>query len=157
MRPATAVVVTATEVVVTDPTVPTHPGGCHCGAVRFVFRTPRPLSDFTPRACDCDFCTRHRAAWVSDATGVLRITTSDRLSRYRQGSGQAEFLVCGNCGVLVASANHCDDGVLRGAVNRNSFDERELLGTEVAASPQQLMPDAKLARWSQLWTPAFLE
>lgn len=157
MRPATAVVVTATEVVVTDATAMAHHGGCHCGAVQFVFRTQRALSDFTPRACDCDFCTRHRAGWVSDAAGMLRITASDRLSRYRQGSGQAEFLVCGNCGVLVAVICADDDGVLRGAVNRNGFDERERLGTEVVASPQQLTPEAKLARWSQLWTPTLLE
>src|SRR5688500_14643903 len=84
MRPATAVVVTATEVVVTDATVMAHQGGCHCRAVQFLFRTQRALSDFTPRACDCDFCTRHRAGWVSDAAGMLRITASGRLSRYRQ-------------------------------------------------------------------------
>lgn len=157
MRPATAVVVTAAEAVVTDPTASAHHGGCHCGVVQFVFRTQRVLSDFTPRACDCDFCTRHRAAWVSDAAGMLRITASERLRRYRQGSAQAEFLVCGNCGVLVAVVCAGDDGALRGAVNRNSFDERELLGAEVAASPQQLTPEAKLARWSQLWTPTLLE
>lgn len=155
MRPATAVAVTAAAVI--DPTATAHHGGCHCGAVQFVFRTQRPLSDFTPRACDCDFCARHRAGWVSDAAGVLRITASDGMRRYRQGSGQAEFLVCGHCGVLVAVVCAGDDGVLRGAVNRNSFDDRELLAAEVAASPQQLKPDAKLARWSQLWTPAFLE
>jgi hypothetical protein len=147
----------AAEVAVTDPTAPAHHGGCHCGAVQFVFRTQRALSDFTPRACDCDFCMRHRVGWVSDAAGMLRITASDGLRRYRQGSGQAEFLVCGNCGVLVAVVCAGDDGVLRGAVNRNSFDERELLGMEVTASPQELAPDAKLARWSQLWTPAVVE
>jgi hypothetical protein len=157
MRPATAVVVMAVEVAVTDPTAPAHHGGCHCGAVQFAFRTQRPLSGFTPRACDCDFCTRHRAGWVSDAAGMLRITASDGLRRYRQESGQAEFLVCGNCGVLVAVVCAGDDGVLRGAVNRNGFDERNLFGAEVAASPQQLAPEAKLARWSQLWTPTSME
>ena len=132
-------------------------GGCHCGGVQFAFESQRPLSDFTPRACDCDFCTRHRAAWISDAAGRLRITVSHALRLYRQGSGQAEFLFCGDCGVLVAVICMGDDGTLRGAINRNSFDERELFAPEVTASPQQLAPDAKLARWSQLWTPAFLD
>lgn len=141
----------------TDPTSRLHHGGCHCGAVQFDFSTQRPLPGFTPRACDCDFCTRHRAAWVSDASGMLRITGSAELRRYRQGAGQAEFLICGHCGVLVAAICTGDDGTLRGALNRNSFDERELFATEVAASPQQLAPDAKLARWSQLWTPARLD
>jgi hypothetical protein len=133
-----------------------HAGGCHCGALRWTLETRHPLDGFTPRACDCDFCTRHRAAWVSDAQGALRIRGSaEHLRRYRQGSAQADFLFCNGCGVLVAVVCPTDDG-LRGAVNRNSFDERRLLGAEVVASPQQLAPDAKLARWSQLWTPTVL-
>lgn len=139
----------------TDPS--THHGGCHCGAVQFAFTTQCALTDFAPRACDCDFCMRHRAAWISDANGRLRITASDALRRYRQGSGQAEFLFCGHCGVLVAVLCTGDDGTLRGAINRNSFDERELFASEVTVSPQQLAPDAKLARWSHLWTPASLD
>ena len=134
----------------------THHGGCHCGEVQFAFTTRCALADFTPRACDCDFCMRHRAAWISDANGRLRITASDALRRYRQGSGQAEFLFCGLCGVLVAVLCTGDDGTLRGAINRNSFDERGLFASEVAASPQHLAPVAMLARWSQLWTPASL-
>lgn len=134
-----------------------HAGGCHCGGLRWTLQTERALADFTPRACDCDFCTRHRAAWVSDAEGHLHLRdTARRMRRYHQGSGQAEFLICGNCGVLAGVVCTGEDGVLRGAVNRNSFDERHLLGAEVVASPQQLAPDAKLSRWSQLWTPTVL-
>lgn len=133
-----------------------HTGGCHCGAVRFAFATRLALAEFTPRACDCDFCARHRAAWVSDAAGALRIGPAAAMRRYRQGSGQAEFLFCGECGVLVGVVCTGDDGVLRGAVNRNGFDERDSLGVEAVASPQQLAPEAKLARWSQLWAPVVL-
>jgi len=130
----------------TDHATATHHGGCHCGAVRFVLETQHPLPAFAPRACDCDFCTRHRAAWVSDAMGNLRITGAGELRRYRQGSGQAEFLFCGNCGVLVAVTCTGSDGTLRGAANRNGFDERGLFAIDVTASPQQLAPDEKLAR-----------
>ena len=78
-----------------------HAGGCHCGALRFEFSTGQALAAFVPRACDCDFCTRHRAAWVSDPAGSLRIDADGaRLRRYRQGSGQADFLLCAECGVL---------------------------------------------------------
>ncbi|GAB3089648.1 GFA family protein [Lysobacter terrae] len=133
-----------------------HTGGCHCGALRWTLVSPQTLASFTPRACDCDFCTRHRAAWVSDSQGTLRIEGADQARRYRQGSGQADFLFCGQCGVLVAVVCADEAGALRGAVNRNSFDQRHLLGAEVVASPQQLAADAKLARWSQLWTPAVL-
>ena len=135
-----------------------HPGGCHCGALRFQFSTAQRLPAFAPRACDCDYCTRHRAAWVSDAAGSLRIEAAGaRLRRYRQGSGQAEFLLCAECGVLVAVVARTDDGRLLGAANRNAFDGREAFAGGTTVSPRQLGPGAKLARWSQLWTPAFLD
>ena len=135
-----------------------HPGGCHCGALRFQFSTAQRLPAFAPRACDCDYCTRHRAAWVSDAAGALRIDADrTQLRRYRQGSGQAEFLLCAQCGVLVAVVARTDGGVLLGAANRNAFDGRAAFAGETSVSPQQLGPGAKLARWSQLWTPVELE
>jgi len=131
-----------------------HSGRCHCGGLRWTLDTGMALADFAPRACDCDFCTRHRAAWVSDPNGTLHLRDAGgHVRRYRQGSAQADFVFCGSCGVLVAVTCTGDDGVLRGAINRNSFDERQLLGAEVVASPQRLSPEAKLARWSQLWTP----
>ena len=135
----------------------THAGGFHCGALRWRFTTGKALSAFAPRACDCDFCTRHRAAWVSDADGALRIhAQASRLRRYRQGSGQAEFLLCGGCGVLVAVVARGTDGRLLGAANRNAFDAGADLGAETVVSPQALAADAKLARWTQLWTPTEL-
>lgn len=135
-----------------------HAGGCHCGALRFALSTSQALEAFVPRACDCDFCTRHRAAWVSDATGSLRIDADGaRLRRYRQGSGQADFLVCADCGVLVAVTARTDEGRLVGAANRNAFDGREAFAAETTVSPRQLEPGAKLSRWTQLWTPVELE
>ena len=134
-----------------------HAGGCHCGALRFEFSTAQALAAFVPRACDCDFCTRHRAAWVSDAAGSIRIEADGaRLRRYRQGSGQADFLLCGDCGVLVAVVARTGDGRLLGAANRNAFDGREAFSGETTVSPQQLGSEAKLSRWSQLWTPVEL-
>ena len=138
-------------------TILEHVGGCHCGGLRWTLDSAQSLAGFTPRACDCDFCTRHRAAWISDPEGSLQVRdTGHHLHRYRQGSGQAQFLLCDHCGVLVAVVCIGDDGRLRGAVNRNSFDERDQLVAEVTASPQQLAPGEKMARWSQLWTPATL-
>lgn len=134
-----------------------HPGGCHCGALRWSLATAKALAVFSPRACDCDFCTRHRAAWVSDPEGSLQLVYDDGcLRRYRQGSGQADFLFCDRCAVLVAVACTDAEGALRAALNRNGFDGRDDLGADVVASPQRLSPDAKRARWLQLWTPATL-
>ena len=131
----------------------THEGGCHCGSLRWQFETGQPLAAFSPRACDCDFCTRQCAAWISDPLGVLRIHSRDAAGprRYRQGSGQAEFLSCHVCGVLVAVVAGAADGRLLGAANRNAFDHRDKLGVAVVASPQLLAAEAKLARWSALW------
>lgn len=135
-----------------------HAGGCHCGALRFEFSTAQALAGLVPRACDCDFCTRHRAGWVSDATGSLRIDADDaRLRRYRQGSGQADFLLCADCGVLVAVVARTGDERLLGAANRNAFDGRGTFVAETTVSPQLLDPATKLARWAQLWTPVELE
>jgi len=132
-----------------------HAGGCHCGALRFGFATTQALADFSPRACDCDYCTRHRAAWVSDPAGLLRIGSGDaQLRRYRQGSGQAEFLFCAGCGVLVAVVAQSGDGRWLGAANRNAFEGRDAFAGDTSVSPQQLGPEAKLSRWTQLWTPA---
>ncbi|GAB3388829.1 GFA family protein [Lysobacter fragariae] len=138
-------------------TVLEHAGGCHCGRLRWTFATRHSLEVFAPRACDCDFCTRHRAAWVSDPEGKLKISASiDALGRYRQGSGQAEFLLCRQCGVLVAVTLTTGADEMRGAVNRNAFDARDQLGLATPASPQLLGPTEKRERWSRLWMPTEL-
>lgn len=133
-----------------------HAGGCHCGAVRFELTTRRPLRELAPRACDCDYCTRHGAAWVSDPDGQACIRGSAHAARYRQGSAQAEFLFCPTCGVLVAVVTGKDDA-LRCAFNRDAFDARAELPAGTPASPQRLAPEEKRARWAQLWTPTTCE
>lgn len=135
-----------------------HEGGCHCGNLRWRFETTRTTGDYAPRACDCDFCSRHRAAWVSDPQGALRIDVhhATGLQRYRQGSRQADFLVCRTCGVLVAVAALTGDGRLLGAVNHHAFDQRDGFAGETAVSPRMLAADAKLERWTHLWTPTVL-
>ena len=134
-----------------------HAGGCHCGALRWEFATGKPLEALVPRACDCDFCSRHRAAWISDPHGTLTLHAGHTaLRRYRQGAAQAEFLLCGECGVLVAVIAPGADGRLIGAVNRNAFDARDGFATETVVSPRLLAADAKLARWNDVWMPVEL-
>ena len=134
-----------------------HAGGCHCGSLRWQFVSPLALASLLARACDCDFCSRHRAAWVSDPASVLRIRArGERLQRYRQGSGQAEFLLCRACGVLAAVVANHGEGRLLGAANRNAFDARAAFGGETIVSPRLLAADAKRARWKEAWMPADL-
>ncbi len=133
-------------------TFATLEGGCHCGAVTLGFTTALAPAATTPRACDCSFCRAHGAAWLSDAAArlVIRTQGSDRLRRYRQGSQAAQFLLCGDCGVLVAVV--FEEGDQRfAAVNVACLHARDSFAPPVVASPQSLAPEEKTARWRQLW------
>lgn len=78
------------------------------------------------------------------------------LHRFRQGSGQAEFLLCRECGVLVAVIARGNDSRVIGAVNRNAFDAPDEFVEETIVSPRLLAAEAKLTRWNQVWMPAEL-
>ena len=134
-------------------TLRTLGGGCHCGAVRIALTTALDPAATAPRACDCSFCVRHGAAYVSDPSGQLVVEAADgALREYRQGSGTARFLLCAHCGVLVAVVFE-HDGRRYGAANATSLDARGEFAPVVPASPQQLGRDDKVARWLRLWVP----
>jgi hypothetical protein len=128
-------------------------GGCYCGNVLLHIRLPRPPKAYNPRACDCGFCRKHGAAYISDRSGSLEIaigTATDRGS-YRQGSEAADFLFCRRCGVLIGVT--CEiDGRLYGAVNVRSLDPAAF-GPEQSVSPKQLAATEKLQRWQGVWFP----
>lgn len=134
------------------PTTPLH-GGCHCGALLVEFTTRHAPAAMTPRACDCSFCRKHGAAWVSDPAGRLRLLAcTSALHAYRQGSDTARFYLCAQCGVLVAvTVEHA--GRLYGAINATCMDERDAFAPAACASPQRLGADEKVERWRQLWVP----
>ncbi|AYH45871.1 aldehyde-activating protein [Azoarcus sp. DN11] len=127
-------------------------GGCHCGAIRVEFELSCTPAAYTPRACDCGFCRKHGAAYVSDPGGRLHITVRDQtaLGRYRQGSGQAEFLLCKTCGVLVAVA-YAEGGRIWATVNRLAVEEAQDFPAPAPVSPRTLGADDKVARWKAVW------
>jgi hypothetical protein len=129
-------------------------GGCHCGRVQVEFTTSLDLGGVSPRACDCSFCQKHGAAYVSDPSGTLRIIAADpsALHSYRQGSEVARFQLCSRCGVLVAVIFE-HNGNTYGAVNVGCLDERALLDVSVSVSPQQLSSQEKISRWLEVWVP----
>ena len=129
-------------------------GGCHCGKLGVAFSTVLAPEALQPRACDCAFCMKHGAAWLSDPAGALAIEATEAPREYRQGSGNARFLLCGDCGVLVAVVN--DEEPLRGAVNARCLSGAPTFGEAVRVSPQALPAEDKRARWRQVWTPATL-
>ncbi len=52
-------------------------GGCHYGNLRFNASLSSKRVSFNPRACDCDYCTMHVAASLSDPDGWLEISIND--------------------------------------------------------------------------------
>ena len=126
-------------------------GGCHCGNIRVELELTRSAGTCNPRACDCDFCRKHRAAYVSDPQGSLLVRFKDErdTGRYAQGSGQAELLLCRNCGVLVGALFR-GPGRLYAAVNANVV-EGVAFGAQQPVSPRTLSADDKVKRWKELW------
>jgi hypothetical protein len=129
-------------------------GGCHCGNLHLTMGLTRPPSGYAPRECDCDFCQRHGAAYVSDPAGTLRLQIEDegRVTRYRQGAERAVCLLCSSCGVLVAVLY--EEGARSWAtVNFRAVDRAEFFGARTAVSPKLLEADEKLERWKRIWIP----
>jgi len=128
-------------------------GNCHCGAVRVAFETGLDPATTAPRACDCTFCRKHGAGWASDATGRLAISAkSGSLRAYRQGSNTADFLLCAQCGVLLAVVYEHARG-RHGAVNVSCLDAVASFAPAEWSAPQRLAPADKVARWLQMWVP----
>lgn len=127
-------------------------GSCHCGAIRVAAELAREPGHYAPRACDCSFCRKHAAAYVSDPAGSLRISVAEPqlLGRYHQGSGSADCLVCARCGVLIGVA-YSERGRLFATLNCRVVDGEARFAESVAVSPQTLSAGEKIARWRALW------
>jgi hypothetical protein len=129
-------------------------GKCYCGNIHLTVTLSRDPSAVNPRACDCDFCQKHGAAYVSDPRGSLDIRIEDEraVSRFQQGSEIAEMLLCRRCGVLVA-ALYRDGDRLFGTLNVKALDRRADFGANAPVSPKLLAAEEKTKRWRALWFP----
>jgi hypothetical protein len=127
-------------------------GGCHCGNIRVELQLLKEPASYAPRACDCDFCRKHSAAWISDPQGSLRIRVRDARLRgtYTQGSAQAKLVLCRNCGVLIG-AFYEENGRIYGTVNVNVLENSTQFAARQPVSPQGLAPGDKAQRWKSLW------
>lgn len=127
-------------------------GGCHCGNIRFEMALPNAPETYSPRACDCDFCHKHGAAYVADPDGSLLIRLQDEqmVTRYRQGAGIADCLVCATCGVLVA-IHYQGEGQGFAAVNSRAIDGGVRFAESIPVSPKELSASEKVERWKRLW------
>ena len=127
-------------------------GSCHCTNIEVTVELSAPPAGYAPRACDCDFCVKHGAAYIADPQGrlTIRVKEAASLRRYRQGSGTAECLLCGTCGVLVAVVFRAPQDLF-GVVNVRAIDRNVVFGDATLVSPKTLSPAEKIERWSSLW------
>jgi len=127
-------------------------GGCYCGNVRLEIELTRELPYYQPRACDCGFCSKHGAAYLSDPQGSLRIRIADpaATTRYRQGNELAEMLLCNQCGVLVGALYQAD-GRTYATVNVRAIEGNWPFGQPQSVAPRLLSGAQKVARWRSLW------
>jgi hypothetical protein len=126
-------------------------GGCHCGNIALSVKLTRDPGTYSPRACDCEFCRKHGAGWVSDPQGSLSIRIRDErdAGRYCQGDRLAEMLLCRRCGVLVGATWR--EQRLYGVVNVSALDERAAFAAAQPVSPRTLAAEAKTSRWQSIW------
>lgn len=127
-------------------------GGCHCSNITFEMEITQDPSSCNPRACDCDFCRKHGAAYISDSNGKLIVSVKNKsnLNKYRQGSGIAEFLSCKKCGVLIGACYE-KEGQLYAAINSKAVDRSINFGQETVVSPKELNDNEKTQRWQDIW------
>jgi hypothetical protein len=127
-------------------------GGCHCGQLAVEFSTNQDPATINPRICDCSFCCKHGASYISDPAGKIVVSgnITGSLREYHQGTNMARFLLCNHCGVLVAVIYKHDPDIF-GAVNVGCLNGQTGLGSPMLASPQELTQEEKVSRWLNLW------
>ena len=98
-------------------------GKCHCGSIRYVLNWPGDATDIPIRACGCSFCTKHGGSWTShrDSELVAEVREASLVSKYRFGTGTADFYVCARCGAVPFATSAIDDH-LYAVVNVNTFE-----------------------------------
>ncbi len=127
-------------------------GGCHCGNIALEMEITGKPDSYNPRACDCDFCRKHAASYVSDPHGklVILVKNEANLGKYRQGSEIASCLICKICGVLVGVCYE-EHGHLYATVNSKAIGNGADFGEETIVSPKTLNDQEKIQRWKNVW------
>jgi len=129
-------------------------GRCHCGNLSVRLVATRDAGELPVRACACSFCAPRRLRWTTDASGTAEIVVADEheLSRYRFGTGTADFLICRRCGSVVAAVSHGEP--MRAVVNVDVLERADELQSAVTVDFDAEDVDSRLARRARGWTPA---
>jgi hypothetical protein len=128
-------------------------GGCYCGNITIIFSTKQIPKNISPDQCDCGFCSRSGAEWVSDPDGRIDIAVMNEaaLSLYEQGSQLARFWICQRCGTTTAVTAEIN-GKLHGAINANCLEGSEQFGKKETSSNKTLSDFEKRIKWEETWT-----
>ena len=139
-----------------------HPGGCHCGNIRVVAELTTTAPETTVRACPCTFCRAHGARTASDPQGSLKVWAQDwtLVTRYRNGTQTADFLICQKCGVFVAAVIAGEAGPM-GVVNVNALTDQHLftkapVSLDIGKEDGEDAVAYRLRRRAATWMPAIL-
>jgi hypothetical protein len=136
----------------------THKGGCHCGNLRLTLRLTQPPNEVRLRACGCSFCRANQTRTASDPNGSADIWADDwsQVSKYRFGTGTADFLVCRRCGIYLGAVSETDAGT-RMVTNTNCLEDRAAFtGTSVSTDHDGEAVESRIARRAANWTPTMI-
>ncbi|GAA0855220.1 hypothetical protein [Aliiglaciecola litoralis] len=133
-----------------------YSGHCLCKRVSVQLSLPKPIEHYSARNCDCDYCLAKGASYLSDPASKLEIHSGVELKRESQGSGQADFLVCPSCNILIA-VTVAVNNELKGSVNANVLEDRSRLLAAKNVSPKHFSAQQKLSRWKELWSIVTLD
>jgi len=101
-----------------------YEGSCHCGAIEYSYATALPVHKWLVQRCQCSFCRGHGACTTADPAGEMqfRFVQPEFLRRYRFGLRTVDFLICKECGTLVAAVLLSRRGA-QSMINVNSLRE----------------------------------
>jgi hypothetical protein len=127
-------------------------GACHCKNIQLHFYTEQQVANLSPRQCQCSFCRKHNASWISDPHARVEVTVAmpEKVSHYRLGTKTAEFLICGVCGVVPLVTCRMDD-TLHGVLNRYCFETSEVFGETVKTDFSSEDVTNRLERRKRTW------
>ena len=126
-------------------------GKCGCGNVVVQFSSPKEISSYTSRKCDCDYCMQRGIEYLSDPHSQITFIAKTPLKQEKQGSEQATFLLCAKCQTVVG-VGYLNEGVSVGSLNARLLDEFDNLQKSVVVSPKTLDKTQKVRRWRELWS-----
>ena len=118
-------------------TAKTYRASCHCGAIRFTFRSDRITSG---RRCNCSICIRKGTVMSASylRPSEVEVEGEDGLAVYRFGDKDVNHFFCRTCGIspfsTVASVPADYQGPARPGdyrVNLGCVDDLDVLSLEI--------------------------